>query len=96
MKTITTLIKQHSTLLIDVRTAWEYESGHLNGARNIPLDELPSKANELKELGQPLILYCQSGARSGMAVVLLQQQGLSEVFNGGGIGELVVLLNKTT
>lgn len=93
MKNLKDIVHNPSTVLVDVRSAWEFESGHLNGAVNIPLEQIGSRATELRNLKAPLVLYCRSGARSGMATALLTQLGLSAVYNGGGIDQLKYLLN---
>ena len=74
--------------LVDVRTPGEYLEGHYPGAINIPLNELPYRLEEFKELKTPIVAYCRSGSRSGMAVSLLKQNGFSEVYNGGGLFDL--------
>lgn len=93
MKELKQLIKDDNTLIVDVRNSWEYESEHVPGAQNIPLEEIPFKAAELKSLGKPLVLYCRSGNRSGMGVSILKQNGVTEVYNGGGLGDIQILLN---
>ena len=54
--------------IVDVRTPGEFAGQHVAGAINIPLDEVAQRINELKELPKPIIAYCRSGNRSGMAV----------------------------
>jgi phage shock protein E len=41
---------------------------------------------------QPVIVYCRSGSRSGMAAGILQQMGLDTVVNGGGLGDMQIQL----
>jgi len=74
--------------VVDVRTPGEYLEGHYPGAINIPLNELQGRLEEFKELKAPIVAYCRSGARSGMAVSLLKQNGFNEVYNGGGLFDL--------
>jgi phage shock protein E len=74
--------------VVDVRTPGEYLDGHYPGAINIPLNELTERLDEFKEMKQPIIAYCRSGARSGMAVSVLKQNGFNEVYNGGGLVDL--------
>jgi phage shock protein E len=74
--------------VVDVRTPSEYLDGHYPGAVNIPLNELAQRLNEFREMKKPIVAYCRSGARSGMAVSLLKQNGFSEVYNGGGLFDL--------
>lgn len=78
--------------LVDVRSRGEFESDHIPGTCNIPLDELPSRLDELKAMTTPLVLFCYSGARSAMAQQWLLNAGLKEVYNGGGIGNMKMLL----
>ena len=70
---------------LDVRTPGEFAEGHYPGALNIPVDELPRRIEEVKQLETPIIAYCRSGARSAMAVAFLRQQGIDNAVNGGGL-----------
>ncbi len=74
--------------VVDVRTPGEFLDGHYPGAINIPLNELSQRLDEFKELKMPIVAYCRSGARSGTAVSVLQQNGFNEVYNGGGLNDL--------
>ncbi len=71
-------------LLLDVRTAEEFASGHLPGAVNISLQDLPSRLGEVP-VDQPVVLYCRSGNRSGQAAALLEEAGYTQVADLGGI-----------
>ncbi|MGB5029442.1 MAG: rhodanese-like domain-containing protein [Chitinophagaceae bacterium] len=93
MSSIKELVKNPSTVLVDVRSPWEYEMEHIPGAKNIPLEEIMNKVEEFKSFKSPVVLYCRSGARSGMAVSILKQNGVADVYNGGGLGEMQFLLN---
>ncbi len=70
-------------VILDVRTPGEFQSGHLRGAVNIPLDQLGSRLLKLKN-DKPIITCCASGARSASAKALLQSNGFTDVYNGGG------------
>jgi rhodanese-related sulfurtransferase len=92
--TIQQIAKDAAAKFIDVRSSSEYTSGHVNGAINIPLDQLAARANEIEGLGTaPVIFYCRSGNRSGMAVSLLQQRGIKNIYNGGSLENVQYLLN---
>ncbi len=69
--------------IIDVRTPGEYQSGHIAGSINIPLNELPGKLRQLDKT-TPIITCCASGMRSGSAKSLLIANGFQNVHNGGG------------
>ncbi|WP_019948681.1 rhodanese-like domain-containing protein [Hymenobacter aerophilus] len=69
-------------VIIDVRETWENEESRIEGSRNIPLGELPSKVDELEDLrDQEVIVHCKGGSRSAAAKAFLQQQGFSQVRN---------------
>jgi phage shock protein E len=82
-------------LVIDVRSAGEFSSGHLPMAINIPLDEietvLPSR---VKDKSQVLLLHCQSGMRSGMAKSKLNGLGYTNAFNLGSYGRAEEIIGK--
>ncbi|MGQ9850456.1 MAG: rhodanese-like domain-containing protein [Aggregatilineaceae bacterium] len=69
------LAENPDILLVDVRTADEFEEGHLAGAINIPLIELTDHLNLLPDLNQKMVIYCGSGHRSAIAMVLLNLLG---------------------
>ena len=81
--------------LIDVRSPAEYQAGHIPGAINIPVDTLQSKVGELGDKGQPIGLYCQSGARAGVAELTLIASGFTKVMNLRGIGTLRAALKES-
>ncbi len=68
--------------IIDVRTRGEFMGGNVAGSINIPLNEIPQRVNEIKEMPQPIVLCCASGSRSGQATGFLQSNGIN-CENGG-------------
>lgn len=62
-------------LLLDVRTPAEFSGGHISGAKNIPVQELPNRMSELPPTSQQIVVYCRSGGRSASASSLLRQAG---------------------
>ena len=93
MNMLKNLIKNPDTLILDVRSNREFAAGHIPGAKNIPVEEIPYKVEELKAIKNPIVVYCLSGGRSGMAVSILKQNGVGDVYNGGGLGDMQYLLN---
>lgn len=61
-------------VVVDVRSPQEFAAGHLEGAINLPVDELEGRLPELAEHGEVLV-YCRSGARSGRAARFLAESG---------------------
>jgi rhodanese-related sulfurtransferase len=76
------IIKERQGTIVDVRTPAEFMGGHVAGSVNIPLQEIPDRLEELKNLKAPLVLCCASGNRSGQAQRFLSQHGI-ECANGG-------------
>ena len=70
-------------VLVDVRSPGEFLSGHLPGALNIPVHELGKRASEIGPTSKPVVVYCQSGARSAGAALVLRQAGFVQVVNLG-------------
>jgi len=71
---------------IDVRSAGEFESGHVAGAVNIPHVEIIERIAEVTaDKDDVIYLYCRSGRRSGIAKSALEEAGFSNVVNIGGL-----------
>jgi rhodanese-related sulfurtransferase len=81
------LMANDMAVIIDVRTAAEWESKHIPGATLIPISELKSRLSELdKYKDKQIIMHCAVGGRSRQAVDLLQKVGFTDVLNmNGGI-----------
>ena len=75
--------------VVDVRSPQEFAGEHFPGAINIPLEQVQEKINDFKEMPKPIIAYCRSGNRSGMAVSILKQAGITDAVNGGGLEYLL-------
>lgn len=83
------LVKE-GALLLDVRSVAEFDSGHVEGAKNIPHTEISKRKEEIEALTkgdhtQTIVVYCASGRRSGIAKKTLQQLGYTRVVNHGGL-----------
>lgn len=82
-------VKNGQKTFVDVRTPEEYAGGHVPGAINIPLDQVQNRLDEFKEMPKPIVAYCRSGARSGMATSILKGAGITDVINGGGMSDVL-------
>ena len=81
----TQLINREDALVVDVRDPGEYDSGHILGARNVPLARIES--SELKRKDKPVIVYCEGGDRASKAAAAMRKQGFAKVvLLSGGIG----------
>lgn len=76
--------------IIDVRTPQEFSAGHIDGAINIPVDQIGQGIQSIKGLKKdsPIVVYCRSGRRSAMARGMLERQGYQHILDGGGIDDL--------
>lgn len=74
-------------VIVDVRTAAEFKSGHIHGSINLPLQTLSEQLNKLKK-DKPVITCCASGMRSASAKSILRNAGFEQVYNGGGWSSL--------
>ncbi len=72
-----------TSLIIDTRTSSEYEMGHIDGAVNIPVDEMRDRLSEIPKDKQ-LVLYCAIGYRGYLATQILKHNGYQGVYNLSG------------
>ena len=80
------LIDGGDVQIVDVREQHELDTGGLPGARHIELVELPASAETL-DRGRPVLFYCRSGSRSGMAANAFRRAGYDAYSMDGGIAE---------
>ena len=72
--------------MLDVRTPGEWQNGHIDPAKHLPLPALPKRISEVPR-GRPLAIICGSGYRSSIAASLLLRAGYSSLANVmGGMG----------
>lgn len=74
---------ENGAVIIDVRTPGEFNGGHVAGSKNIPLNEIQKRENEIMKLKKPVVFCCASGGRSGQATSYFKSKGL-QCENGGG------------
>jgi rhodanese-related sulfurtransferase len=79
----THLINREDALVLDVRDPGEYGSGHILGAKNVPVSRL-GDGELTKRKERPVIVYCDGSDRSPKAVGLLKKQGFTRVVNLSG------------
>lgn len=83
------LVEEEGAIVLDVRTPSEYAEGHVDNAVNIAHDQLQGRLGEVETLSQgdkskPIVVYCRSGRRSGIAKKILLEAGYEKVTNLGG------------
>ena len=79
------LMNQENALLLDVRTAEEFQKAHIANSINIPLGLLESRISEIQNRkDEPVILLCQSGNRSSQAANTLKKHSFEQIYNLSG------------
>ena len=76
------------SIILDVRTEEEFESGYIAGAKNLDIRGGADFISSIEELdkSKAYFVYCRSGARSGQACQLMEQMGFEQVYNlEGGV-----------
>ena len=83
LEDVENLPRDGSVTLLDSRTVGEYAQGHIDGFKNIPVDELRERLDEV-EKGKPVYVICQSGLRSYIASRILEGNGYTAYNFAGG------------
>jgi len=78
------LLAQQTIQLVDVRQAHEHEAGRIAGGRLIELSELAAQAQTI-DRDRPVVFYCRSGSRSGMATQAFRGAGFDAHNLAGGL-----------
>lgn len=79
---------QEGAFILDVRSEGEFHSGHYPGAKNIPVNAVSSRLNEIPK-DRPVVVYCAAGGRSAQAADILRSSGYADVTNAGGLSSLM-------
>ncbi len=93
------LMSRNKVLVLDVRDATEFATGHIQGAKNIPVAELSGRIKEIEKFkDKPVLVHCQKGMRAKTACGILRAQQFSQLHNlQGGLDtwvEAKMPLNK--
>ena len=89
---LATLVNE-GAFLVDVRSPGEFAEGNVKGSTNIPLDQVSSNLDKFKGK-EKIIVFCRSGIRSGQAKTILEQNGFTNVTNGGTWQNINEVINK--
>ncbi|MFZ1456850.1 MAG: universal stress protein [Saprospiraceae bacterium] len=85
---------EKDAVIVDVRSKNEFASGHLQGAVNIPLELVETKADTMRNHAQ-IVLYCRSGNRSAHAKKILSDCGITNVMDAGSLEQAQNLMNAS-
>lgn len=83
----TELINHRDAIVVDVRPAADFATGHIINAQNIPMNGFKNQTGSLQKFKEkPIIVNCRSGSQSSAACQQLRKEGFAEVYNlRGGI-----------
>jgi phage shock protein E len=81
-------------VIIDLRTPYEFDQGHIPHAVNIPADRIKANIGRIRAMKKPIILCCGTGAHCWEAATILREAGIAPVFNGGSWQSLLRLAQK--
>ena len=81
-------------VLLDVRSAEEYQRGRIPGSHHLPVQEVQNVSTVVPQKDAAVFVYCHSGVRSGQAVKIMKQLGYTNVNNIGGIAAYRVPIEK--
>jgi phage shock protein E len=70
-------------VVVDLRTAYEFDQGHVPKALNIPIDRIRANIDRIRDLDKPVILCCSNGNHCWEAAGILRDAGIHRVINGG-------------
>ncbi|WP_201582708.1 rhodanese-like domain-containing protein [Psychrobacter jeotgali] len=82
--TLGMMVNSQNAQLIDIRPKKKFESGYIQGSRNIPFTELKDRLAEIRAIEQPVIVICDIGVQAGAAVQMLGKDNVYRL--EGGIG----------
>src|SRR5674476_294229 len=74
---------QEGAIILDVRTKAEFNTGHIKGSINIPVEQLNKNLNKFRDKNRTIITCCASGSRSSVAKSILKSNAFLNVYNGG-------------
>ena len=84
---------QHGALVIDVRSSGEFSGGNIQGAINIPHNQISNQIAQYEtDKSRCIIVYCLSGGRSAVAKASLEKAGYTNVVNGGSFKQMQNIL----
>lgn len=83
----------NGAFLVDVRSPGEFADGNVKGSVNIPLDQVQNQLAKFKDK-ESIVVFCRSGNRSSQAKSILEQNGFTNVTNGGTWQDVNAVFNK--
>jgi phage shock protein E len=86
---------QQGAVIIDLRTAYDYDQGHIPRSLNIPADRIKANIDRIRDLRKPVILCSGPSGGAWEAIEVLRQAGIAKVINGGDWKGLLKKMRKS-
>ena len=87
------MVNDSETLLVDVRIPKEFAEKTVDGAINVPLATIEDNLDLFKNKKQ-IIVFCNSGRQSNLAIELLKKKGITNVYNGKNVQNVEAIQNE--
>ena len=85
---------KNGAIIIDVRTPHEFDNGKVPGSINIPVDRISVSIERIRSMRKPIVVCCESGARSNQAKNILKAAGINDVHSGGSWESVLRIINR--
>lgn len=76
-------VLRRDAVIIDVRTAHEFDQGKVQGSINIPMDRISINLQRIRKMERPIIICSNSDYENEKAISFLKANGIKEIYNGG-------------
>ncbi len=84
-----------NTTFIDVREAGELvQDGKIEKAVNIPMGDIIHRVDEIEAMKRPIVVFCKAGIRAGNVIEFLEDKGIDNLYNGGGLVDMLDMINN--
>jgi rhodanese-related sulfurtransferase len=85
---------RNDAIIIDVRSAAEFDRGKIPGSINIPIDRIDINSKRILDMRRPIIFCCNSGDRSRQAINMMKAKGLKNAYYGGDWERLLRTIHR--
>jgi len=85
---------RQGAVIVDVRTAHEFDQGKVRGSVNIPIDRISINIERLRHMRKPIILCSNSDSETEKAIAILKANNIKEVYNGGSWARVLRLIKS--
>src|SRR2546423_4652488 len=85
---------RNGAVIIDVRTALEFDEGKVRGSINIPVDRISANVERIRDMRKPIIICSDGDVRADQSATILKANGIKEVYNAGSWMRLLKMVKS--